>query len=87
MFDSPFILCHINESAFHSSIFPAKNTMLTIEINAEFQYGIFNNMGQQVMNGTANGEQRLDVSDLAKGIYVLRITTENQNKIQKIVVE
>ncbi len=65
---------------------PVKD-MLTIEVNAEFQYGIFNNMGQQVMNGTANGEQRLDVSDLAKGIYVLRITTENQNKIQKIVVE
>ena len=65
---------------------PVKNTLI-LNVNADYHYGLFNNMGQEVMNGNTYGEQRLNVSELSKGIYVLRITTGTQNLIQKIIVE
>ena len=62
------------------------NSMLNIVVNADYEYVMYNNMGQQVMTGSANGQQQLNVSGLAQGIYMLRITTCGQTEIQKIVV-
>ena len=65
---------------------PAKDNLI-LNVNADFNYSIFNSMGQEVMTGTSNGEVRLNVSNLAKGIYVVRIVTQNENRIQKVIVE
>ncbi|MBR4391892.1 MAG: T9SS type A sorting domain-containing protein [Bacteroidales bacterium] len=65
---------------------PVQST-LNLRVNADFQYDLFNNMGQKVLSGSASGQQQLNVNGFAKGIYVLRITTGTHTTIQKITVE
>ena len=65
---------------------PAKG-MLNVNVQANYQYDLFNGMGQLILTGNAFGLKQINVNDLAKGIYVLRITTGNQVNIQKITIE
>ena len=65
---------------------PAKG-QLNLSVNADYQYSLFNNMGQEVLSGSTNGRKQLNVEGLAKGIYVLRVTTGNQVNIQKVVID
>ena len=63
---------------------------LTLNIdggNAEYSYMMFNGMGQMVANGKAQGTEQINVSDMAKGVYFLRITTGTQVRVEKVVVE
>ena len=49
---------------------------------------IVNIQGQTVYNAKAEGEQvRIDLSNLAKGIYMMHIDTENGQVVKQIVVE
>ena len=48
---------------------------------------MFNGMGQMVASGNAEGLTQINVSDMAKGIYFLRITTGTQMRVEKVVVE
>ena len=65
---------------------PAKN-MLNITVNGDFEYSLVNGMGQVVSNGTSNGIQQINVNNMAKGVYFLRITAGTQMNVQKIVIE
>jgi len=65
---------------------PANNT-LNINGEAEYSYVMFNGMGQMVASGNAEGLTQINVSDMAKGIYFLRITTGTQMRVEKVVVE
>ena len=65
---------------------PAKG-MLNINVQANYQYELFNNMGQRITTGNGFGLKQINVNGLAKGIYVLRITTGNQTEIQKVTIE
>ena len=71
------------------SIYPNPvNGILNIEAgNAEFEYQLFNGMGQKVADGTAQGIQQLNVSNMAKGIYFLRLSTGTQVTVEKIIIE
>ena len=71
------------------SIYPnPANSMLTIDGgNAEYTYTMYNGMGQIVANGKANGVERVNVSDMAKGIYFLRLANGTQVRVDKVVVE
>ncbi len=75
-----------NNTTFQVYPNPAKG-MLNINVQANYQYDLFNNMGQRILTGHAFGIKHLNVNGLAKGIYVLRITTGNQTDIQKITIE
>ncbi len=66
---------------------PANNTLNINGGNTEFSYVLFNGMGQMVANGKAQGSEQVNVSDMAKGIYYLRITTGTQMRVEKVVVE
>ena len=62
--------------------------MLTIDGgNAEYSYALYNGMGQIVANGNAQGIEHVNVSDMAKGVYFLRLTTGTQVRVEKVVVE
>ena len=64
------------------------STMLNIVANdSEFEYSLFNGMGQEVVSGNAQGVQQINVSNMTKGVYFLRITSGTQVAIQKIVIE
>ena len=65
---------------------PANNT-LNISGEAEYSYVMFNGMGQMVANGNGQGLSQINVSDMAKGVYFLRITTGTQVRVEKVVVE
>ena len=71
------------------SIYPnPANSMLTIDGgNAEYTYTMYNGMGQIVANGKAQGVEHINVNDMAKGVYFLRLTTGTQVRVDKVVVE
>ena len=66
---------------------PANSTLFIKGIDTTYRYALYNNMGQQVVNGQAQGLEQIDVNSLAKGVYFLRITTGAQTNVQKVVVE
>ncbi|MBO6026528.1 MAG: T9SS type A sorting domain-containing protein, partial [Bacteroidales bacterium] len=71
------------------SVYPnPANDMFTINVNADnFKYQLVNSLGQVVYSGNASNKAVVSVSELNKGVYFLRITTGNQVKTQKVVVE
>ena len=66
---------------------PANSTLYIQGGNAEYSYAMFNGMGQQVAEGTAQGTTAINVSNMGKGVYFLRLTTGSQVNTQMIVVE
>ena len=66
---------------------PVSNTLFVSAGNAEFTYEMFNGMGQKVAEGNATGDTQINVNDLMKGVYFLRLTTGTQVRMEKVVVE
>ena len=66
---------------------PVKNMLYINGGNATYSYVMFNGMGQMVAQGTAQGNAEINVSDMAEGVYFLRLTTGTQVRIEKIVVK
>ena len=66
---------------------PANNMLNINAENTEFAYILFNGMGQAIVKGDAHGTVQISVEHLAKGVYFLRITSNQQMRMEKIVVE
>lgn len=66
---------------------PANSTLNINGGNIEYSYIMFNGMGQMVANGKAQGTEQINVNDMAKGVYFLRIITGTQVRVEKVVVE
>ena len=66
---------------------PVSNMLTIAGGNAEYTYTMFNGMGQMVASGKANGNTQISVSDMAEGVYFLRLTTGTQVRIEKVVVK
>ena len=60
---------------------------LNIQMAGDYTYTLFNSFGQQVMNGQAHGEQQLNISGLAKGIYLLHLNNGTTTNIEKVIVK
>lgn len=76
-----------NETEFSVYPNPVSN-MLNISCgNADYSFVMYNGMGQVVANGNGRGTQQINVNDLAKGVYFLRLTSGTQVRIEKVVVE
>ena len=76
-----------NEAEFAIYPNPVNNTLFVNCGNAEFNYEMFNGMGQKVASGNATGNAQINVTDMTKGIYFLRLTTGTQVRMEKVVVE
>ena len=76
-----------NEAEFAIYPNPVNNTLFVNCGNAEFNYEMFNGMGQKVASGNATGNAQISVNDMTKGIYFLRLTTGTQVRMEKVVVE
>ena len=64
------------------------NGMLNIVAgDSDFEYTLFNGMGQEMTSGTAKGIQQVNVSNMAQGVYFLRLTSGAQVSTQKIVIK
>ena len=66
---------------------PVNNTLFINGGNAEYSYEMYNGMGQKVASGNATGNTQINVNDMMKGIYFLRLTTGTQVRVEKVVVE
>ena len=66
---------------------PVSSTLNINGGNAEYSYMMFNGMGQMVASGKAQGAEQINVNDMTKGVYFLRITTGTQVRVEKVVVE
>ena len=79
----------LEESVETFSVYPnPANNLLNINAgNTEFAYVLFNGMGQTVAQGDAHGNVQVSVEDLAKGVYFLRITSNQQMRVEKVIVE
>ena len=76
-----------NETEFSVYPNPVSN-MLSISCgNADYSFVMYNGMGQVVANGNGRGTQQINVNDLTKGVYFLRLTSGTQVRIEKVVVE
>lgn len=66
---------------------PAQNVLNIVAGDSEFEFSLYNGMGQEMIHGTAQGIQQINVSNMAKGIYFLQLTSGTQVSTQKIVIE
>ena len=66
---------------------PANSTLYINGGNVEYSYVMYNGMGQMVANGNGQGTMEINVSNMAKGVYFLRLTTGTQVRIEKVVVK
>ena len=76
-----------NEAEFVIYPNPVNSTLYIEGGNAEYSYIMYNGMGQMVANGNGQGTMEINVSNMAKGVYFLRITTGTQARIEKVVVK
>lgn len=76
-----------NETVINIYPNPAKDMLNIVAGDSDFNYSLLNGMGQEVISGNAQGIQQINVSNMAKGVYFLRITSGTQVAIQKIVIE
>ena len=61
---------------------------VTLEGEGLSRVRIVNTIGQTVYNAKVEGDQvRIDLSGMAKGIYMMHIEAENGQAVKKIVVE
>ena len=79
----------IDENEVEFSIYPnpVSGTLYVDGGNAEYSYQMFNGMGQKVAEGKATGNTQINVNDMAKGVYFLRLTSGTQMRMEKVVVE
>ena len=66
---------------------PVNNTLFINGGNAMFSYEMYNGMGQKVASGNATGNTQINVNDMMKGVYFLRLTTGTQVRVEKVVVK
>ena len=79
----------VNENTGNFRIYPnpVNNTLFIQGGDTEYEYVMFNGMGQQVAKGIGNGTKTINVNEMNKGVYFLRITTGGNVTTQKVVVE
>ena len=66
---------------------PTSNSLNVIIEDTDFNFILFNNVGQAVAKGGAHGMAQIQVEGIAKGIYFLHITSGTQARVVKVVVE
>ena len=79
----------IDEQTANVSLYPNPTQgKVTLEGEGLQSIRIMNAFGQTIYNAKVEGNQvRIDLSGMAKGIYVMHIGTENGNAVRQIVVE
>ncbi|MBQ6769711.1 MAG: T9SS type A sorting domain-containing protein [Bacteroidales bacterium] len=76
-----------NEADFAIYPNPVSNTLYVNGGNAQYNYEMFNGMGQMVNKGNGQGSMEISVDGMAKGVYFLRLTSGTQTTVKKVVVE
>jgi hypothetical protein len=65
---------------------PAKD-FVKINSNAAYEYQLINNLGQVVVSGSATGEHQIDVANINKGVYFLKVVADGETAINKLLIQ
>ena len=63
------------------------NEVLNVVTNGKAEYQIINNIGQIVLSGNAEGNTKINVSELNSGVYFLKVIADGNTSIQKVVIK
>ena len=63
------------------------NGTFTINANGAIDYQLFNNIGQLILSGQANGTTQINAQGLSQGVYFLQLKGENESRIEKLIIE
>ncbi len=66
---------------------PAENELNINSSAASFEYQMINSVGQVVMSGVANGNVKLNVSELKNGVYFLKVVANGNTSVEKVVIK
>ena len=70
------------------SIFPnPTSSVVYIIYDESFKVDMYSLSGQQLLSTDFNTSHRIDVSDISKGIYILKITAANSSQIEKLIIQ
>ena len=71
----PFVYPNPNQGSF------------TIGIEGSASYQLVNELGQVVLSGTCEGNTQVEAQGLNQGVYFLRLKSQNESVVQKLVIE
>lgn len=78
----------VHENDFASHIYPNPNNgIFTIIVTGEFNYQLFNGLGQVILSGVGNDNTLVNAQGLPQGIYFLRLDCESGSMIEKLIIE
>jgi hypothetical protein len=55
------------------------------EYNDQKMYKLYNSQGALIQKGSLNGSVSIDISSLAKGMYIIRVSDEKSNEVFKFI--
>ncbi|WP_397447593.1 T9SS type A sorting domain-containing protein [Polaribacter sp. R77954] len=55
--------------------------------NNNFELMLYDTLGKEIVRKTFKNENELDLKNYAKGVYIVKIHTDNSQKTQKIIIE
>lgn len=76
-----------NEVSFGIYPNPAESELNINSNAASYEYQMINSVGQVVMSGVANGNVKLNVSELNNGVYFLKVVANGNTSIEKVVIK
>ena len=76
-----------NEVSFGVYPNPAESELNINSNAASYEYQMINSVGQVVMSGVANGNVKLNVSELNDGVYFLKVIANGNSSIEKVVIK
>ena len=82
-----FTVVEENEVRFGIYPNPAENELNINSSAASFEYQMINSVGQVVMSGVANGNVKLNVSELNNGVYFLKVVANGNTSVEKVVIK
>ena len=79
----------VEENEVRFGIYPnPAESELNINSNAtSYEYQMINSVGQVVMSGVANGNVKLNVSELNNGVYFLKVVANGNTSVEKVVIK
>ena len=76
-----------NEVAFGIYPNPVENVMNINTNAASYEYQLINSIGQVVISGKAEGNTKINVSEMNNGVYFLKVVANGNTSIEKVIIK
>ena len=72
----------------HWKLYPNPNNgNFTIKIHGQFNYELYNSLGQQVLSGSFTDEAQIKAEGLSQGVYFLQLIGQHGIQVEKLIIE